>query len=387
MFPSHDHLREYALSVEQSTAAQAEAQRQLNETRSAIEEQIRAEELRADMLLANADLAQSAFDTLRESFVNTASDAFIQIGRRVQDFAQSLTFSNISPVSLLDQFGQAQSEFNRLLQAARGGDETAANQLTGAAQTLLNLNAQINRSGVAGSELFQSVQDQLSSIGGGLVNRGERLSAGEQAQVSRLERLLGVSSDGFGNVRAAILESIQAAIANGQTFEQYINANAGVFQALAGQDFNFTEFARQSFEEAAASFALSEERRAQIEAAETALARASETLDALLNSGPGIEARFNDLVSSLQNGNLQIEDALAALSASISGAAAEFDARVEDVLVNDIQPVVAEIRGLRNDTVQAADRSARIGAQTLDAIERNFRSDQPVIVGGVRLQA
>ncbi len=85
------------------------------------------------------------------------------------DFLRDLQTSELSPYSIEDQYGTAQAEYLRLLALAQAGNLEAMEALPNAAQTYLELAAQMFGTGSAGyQEIFQGINSEMTDIMGGI---------------------------------------------------------------------------------------------------------------------------------------------------------------------------------------------------------------------------
>ena len=103
---------------------------------------------------------QSFDDQLNQSATQLATSALSNL----QQFATGLATSDLSPLNAQQQGAYAQTEFSRLAGLAQGGDITAINQLSGAAQTYLQTQRTLYGSGTQFVDAFNAVTSVLSQI-------------------------------------------------------------------------------------------------------------------------------------------------------------------------------------------------------------------------------
>jgi TP901 family phage tail tape measure protein len=108
-------------------------------------------------------LLDAAEQAALEQLEDTVS-AFADAIRSLQEFRDNLLTGPSSPLSLEQQFGIAQSEFDALLAAALAGDIEAINALPNAANILLDLAAQLFGSTAQFDAIFQGVIDALDAV-------------------------------------------------------------------------------------------------------------------------------------------------------------------------------------------------------------------------------
>lgn len=104
--------------------------------------------------IANAAMAAAAAEAQR------IADAF----RGVADFLRDEQFGGTSTLTPLERLQEAQSQFAGLLERARGGDASAAQQLTGAAQRLLDEGLSYYGGGDAYRALRDAVRGSLEPL-------------------------------------------------------------------------------------------------------------------------------------------------------------------------------------------------------------------------------
>ena len=440
--PSADAIRAWVAEVEAATSEQEAAIAALGALQERIASEREAERLEAQLLQANANLMQSIYNAeasrLREiaslqeqadrdriAQLENEARLFQSAAAELDRFLGGLSFSASSPLSLVDQLSEAQSSYDATLAAARGGDADAAGRLASEAERLLGLNAEVNRSGVAGSDLFEQIRSDLEGVQASAEQRGQ--SAGEyeartasavERQLDELRDLLGVNDDGFDGVRASLETAAAAAAAQGLTLQEFLASNSSALDVLANGGFaDAGEFARNAFEAALEQLNLEEERRAALEEAERLAEAATDALEQLLE-GEGLSSRFgailngmDDFISGFDDETDGVVIALRSAGERIDGAIDEgvnrigqqadevitgfndqvgdiirgLDSRISDLLrplpssVPVITPgpgagggdreLVEEIRRLREDLVRNAETGNRLSAAQLDKLD------------------
>ena len=401
-----------------------------------------AQQLRAELAFreANQALAETAYqseaDRLaqmhaqearhldeRRRLLEQEAEVLLRAGQQAMDLARGLSFSSSSPVSLTDQFAEAQSNFAQTLAAARAGDTDAVGRLTGDAQTLLQLNAQVNRSGTAGASLFESVRSALEEVGADALASGdarsqqaaslriqERQTGLLESQLDTLAETLGINRDGFDDVREAIRDSARQAVESGKSLDEFLSANAAVLDVLTGAGFDAGEFAQEAFAEALAVIDTTVE-----EAASGIEASFAQLLASLAGGEEGMSGAFDSAAQEIANGGSSVGSALAGAAGAIDSAtgaaisaistaaddAARSAAQSINNTVNDAirdfspmypqpvaQPLPAifndatgqfedltrEVRLLREENARDAEQGNRIAARTLDQLKDNLGS-------------
>lgn len=133
-------------------------------------------------------------EALIEQFARSANRALIGLNADVEDFITSITIGSSSQLSDGDRLRAAEVRFNDLLNAARGGDEGALGDITGAAGDLRDLSLSV----FASSEQFFERERFITES---LVN---------------LEALLeGQKTDLVSDVPAATIENVFPDLAGG----------------------------------------------------------------------------------------------------------------------------------------------------------------------------
>ncbi|MBW8034225.1 MAG: hypothetical protein FVQ79_00730 [Planctomycetes bacterium] len=115
---------------------------------------------------------ENELNALRQGESQTASQirALLQQGRNIlgldqlTSFRESLTFSNLSPLSATQQFSEAQALLNRTASAALSGDTTAIGRFPNIAQQVLGLGRDVFASGPEFAQLFTSVNTTLNKV-------------------------------------------------------------------------------------------------------------------------------------------------------------------------------------------------------------------------------
>ncbi len=350
--PSADAIRAWVAEVEAATSEQEAAVAALGALQERIASEREAERLEAQLLQANANLMQSIYNaeasrlreiaslqeqTDRERIAQIENEArlFQSAAAELDRFLGGLSFSASSPLSLVDQLSEAQSSYDATLAAARGGDADAAGRLASEAERLLGLNAEVNRSGVAGSDLFERIQNELEGVQGFAASRGQaagtyeaRTASAVERQLDELRGLLGVNDDGFDGVRSSLETAAAAAAARGLSLDEFLASNSEALDVLANGGFaDAGEFARNAFQAALEALNLEEERQSALEEAERLAEAATDALEQLLE-GEGLSSRFAAILdgldgfsSGVDDGASEIVGALGQAASSIAGAA------------------------------------------------------------------
>lgn len=98
-----------------------------------------------------------------------ALDRLRNIMQTYTDFLMGLQTSELSPYSIEQQYNSAQAEYQRLLALAQAGNLDAIEALPGAAQTYLELAAQMFGTASAGyNEIFQGINNDMHGIMDGI---------------------------------------------------------------------------------------------------------------------------------------------------------------------------------------------------------------------------
>jgi hypothetical protein len=106
-----------------------------------------------------------AIEQLEQQRVEAAAPTATAVITSLADYVAGLQAGSLSPLSPRAQLVAAQGEFDRLFQAAQGGDFDALARLQGAAGTLLNLGQEVEGSGAGFAALFERVTSALGTLG------------------------------------------------------------------------------------------------------------------------------------------------------------------------------------------------------------------------------
>ncbi len=101
----------------------------------------------------------------RTSIANENAAAVAGDVSKLVAYANGLATSSASPLSPLDQYKAAKSQYDTTAQAAEGGDYTAITELQAAATTFLSASQAVNGGGIGYSQDFSSVENALSDVG------------------------------------------------------------------------------------------------------------------------------------------------------------------------------------------------------------------------------
>ncbi|PCI45956.1 MAG: hypothetical protein COB49_09535, partial [Alphaproteobacteria bacterium] len=103
-------------------------------------------------------------ERLIEQFARTANRALIGLNADVEDFINSITIGSDSQLSDGDRLRAAEVRFNELLTAARGGDEGAIADITGAAGDLRDLSLSVFATSETFFERERFITDSLTNL-------------------------------------------------------------------------------------------------------------------------------------------------------------------------------------------------------------------------------
>ena len=400
--PAADAVRAWMAEVQAATADQQAAVATLGSLRDQIAADREAERLQAELLEANANLIDAVYsaeasrlreiaslqedaDRQRIAQLNTEARLFQGAAAELDRMLSGLSFSSVSPLSVMEQFDEAQASYDDTLAAARGGDAEAAARLASEAQRLLELNAQVNRSGVAGSDLFDQIRSDLEGVQVSAEMRGQSLQEYEARTASAVERqldelrgLLGVNDDGFENVRSSLEEAALAAANQGQTLQEFLSSNSAALDVLASGGFaNAGEFARNAFEAALEQLNLEEERRAALEEAERLAEAATDALEQLLE-GEGLSSRFEAILGSMDDFRSGFDDEVGEIVGALGNAADRIDAAISEGVTRVGREADEVISGFDD---QVGDIIRGLDARIADLV-RPLPSSTPVITTG-----
>lgn len=400
--PSAEAIRAWAAEVEAATSEQEAAIAALGALQERIATEREAERLEAQLLQANANLMQSIYNaeasrlreiaslqeqTDRERIAQLENEArlFQSAAAELDRFLGGLSFSASSPLSLVDQLSEAQSSYDATLAAARGGDADAAGRLASEAERLLGLNAEVNRSGVAGSDLFEQIRSDLEGVQALAEQRGQRAgdydartASAVERQLDELRDLLGVNDDGFDGVRASLETAAAAAAAQGLTLQEFLASNSSALDVLANGGFaDAGEFARNAFEAALEQLNLEEEWRAALDEAERLAEAATDALEQLLE-GEGLSSRFEAILGSLDEFRSGFDDEVEELVGALGNAADRIDAAISEGVTHVGREADEVISGFDD---QVGDIIRGLDSRIADLL-RPLPSSTPVITTG-----
>jgi hypothetical protein len=110
----------------------------------------------------------------RDDELARAMDRLRNAIENLREFQEGLTTSELSPLTIEQQYAEAMAQYQSVLDAAMSGDVEAIENLPGAAQTLLELAQQMfDPSGAGYASIFQMIQDQIEAVlgvGQGILN-------------------------------------------------------------------------------------------------------------------------------------------------------------------------------------------------------------------------
>jgi hypothetical protein len=130
-----------------------------------------------------------AIERIQQQRVEAAAPTATAVITSLADYVAGLRMGNLSPLSPRAQLVSAQGQFDRLLQAAQGGDFNALARLESAAGTLLNLGQEVEGSGAGFTALFDRVTAALEGLGSSLTPDTLTASIFQQEQRSNTEIL------------------------------------------------------------------------------------------------------------------------------------------------------------------------------------------------------
>jgi hypothetical protein len=148
----------------------------------------------------NAERAQREREKQTEILQNQLStaqqtaDALQQIYDSLDQFSKSLDVGQYSPLSPRQQLDSSRGSLNALYQAALGGDQAAAGQFSGAAQSFLDASRKYNASGAGYVLDFNSVKvmtDALKKQFGSSLTDAQKQVSLLQQQLDELKRIAG----------------------------------------------------------------------------------------------------------------------------------------------------------------------------------------------------
>lgn len=170
----------------------------------------RALQAEADQVRALADerlageiaVKEAALESLGEQLA--AIERIQDVARDLGDLSRTLTFSDLSPLSPRLQADAALQEYQRVRDAALGGDERAAGMLGGVAQTTLRELQQYGNP-AAYVQVFESIRADLAGFGDSLMS-GDSL-AGEIAARERELEALAAQREALNNQTEVIVDT------------------------------------------------------------------------------------------------------------------------------------------------------------------------------------
>jgi hypothetical protein len=148
---------------------------------------------------------------LREAFgASLAANARarnLETANGLGDYARGLNLSSASPLSVTAQLREARERYASLLRRADGGDQSAADQLTGAADTFLSLSRRVNASGARYTDDFATVKADALRVEALFRERAtvaEATRDAAQDTADNTARANEVLSDGFTTLGTAL---------------------------------------------------------------------------------------------------------------------------------------------------------------------------------------
>jgi phage-related minor tail protein len=153
MTSAPDTTSKLGYATKLQTAITNGLQAQINALDKTRDVRLKALQDEANIAEENASKAKQAADNMASALGNIA------------DYANGLKVGNLSTLSPEAKLQAAGSEYQRLLGLAKGGDATAAGNLTGASDSYLGLAKDYYASTAAYSSIFASVEQSLGALG------------------------------------------------------------------------------------------------------------------------------------------------------------------------------------------------------------------------------
>lgn len=111
-----------------------------------------------------AEKRRTQMDTLREQI--SGAQRLADIAASMQGFIAQLKYGDLSALNPVDQLAAAQSDYQRILEAAKGGDATAAGSLQGASSAYLQEQQKFSGGATSGyASTFAQVLSDLEAFG------------------------------------------------------------------------------------------------------------------------------------------------------------------------------------------------------------------------------
>ena len=198
-----------------------------------LEQQAEAARELTDLVLARIDAEQQAnqqrLTTLRQEL--TTYRNLQSIGASLQNYLTSLESSSLAPYTLGEKVGKAEAELARLVQAARGGDESALRQVQGALQNALTLWRNYGASGMQYQDAYRRLTGMVGDLAEQAVSEAEAQLKQLELQVESLENISGISESNLAQLRDLYaLTSVVADAAREQYQLEMANANTELAQ-------------------------------------------------------------------------------------------------------------------------------------------------------------
>lgn len=158
----------------------------------------------------------------------------------LQSFRNALLLSPDAGLSPTQQLAEARRQYDEILLKALGGDQGAAGQLSGSAQTLLNFSRSVNASGPA----FQEDLAQILADNAEVIQRFEALKSIEEQMLEELRRIAQ-----YTNQLNETLISPVGSIPTVELLQAGFVALRDELQQLRGEVRENTQVSRQGFAE------------------------------------------------------------------------------------------------------------------------------------------
>lgn len=132
-----------------------------------------------------ADLSIEKYQTDKEN-----AKELIEFAKGLKGYLSDLLTGDLAPQTTAQKLATAQAQFNETLAKARAGDETAKAELTGKADTLLQLAREYHASSDAYAQIFDNVYGSLDQVQAAANAHGQAMLAGaENAQHNELMKI------------------------------------------------------------------------------------------------------------------------------------------------------------------------------------------------------
>jgi len=177
-----------------------------------------AQKALTDGATAAADAINKANAAQQEAANTQLANAqkLLDVGKQLRDYVAGLLTGSLSALTPGQKLAQAAGSYNTTLSAAQGGDATALSQLTGNANTYLELARQYDPASY--NRIFGEVTGTLDQLGGSLMTDGERAALTAQATLDSIKTV----STSTAATTAAVLTGNVISDANRQALESLL---------------------------------------------------------------------------------------------------------------------------------------------------------------------